>query len=105
MPIPLDTPYVEPAKTKQTFKHLWVLDLQVRAHTGGEQDKIYLNICPFNETSGEKALNSAEEIRLDLWDAVANVPEAQAAMEAIFAAIPALKSYHKSKLPAPDESL
>jgi len=94
--IPIDTPVTRPAVTAKTFNEIFILDLNVRAHSLDEQDTIYVEFCPFDKASGERLLTDKREIRVPLWAALQSVPEAEAAFAAIAAAVPALVTYQKA---------
>lgn len=92
MPIPAPTPTIVPATAEKTFAAEWVRNFAVRA-TSPIDGSLYLELCPFDDPSKEILHGQPREIRADLWDIVANVPEAAAAMTAVFAAIPAIDAY------------
>lgn len=95
--IPIDAPGVRPAIESKTFNEAYVLDLNIRAHSMGAEDSIYIELCPYDKATGERLITDRREIRLPLWEVVQTIPEAAAAFAAIAAAIPALVQYQKAK--------
>lgn len=94
--IPIDTPGVRPPVESKTFNEAYILDLNIRAHSMGTEDTVYLEICPYDKATGDRLLTDRREIRLPLWQIVEQVPEAAAAFASIAAAIPALIEYQKT---------
>lgn len=95
--IPLGETATTEAVPSKTFEQAYILDLNVRAYTGGPEDTIYINYCPFNKDTGEKLLTDQREIRLPFWETVGAVPEAEDAFAAVAAAIPALIAYQADR--------
>lgn len=89
-------PPVVPAVPEKTFPNAYVRQLVINARTNGPQDTLYAEIVPYNGTTGEMLPQQAIEIRLPLWAAVAAVPELQAAMGAILAAVEPTVEYQAS---------
>ena len=95
MPIKKEKPFVIPAKAEKTLPHTWVSELVVNAPSAAE-GYMHLKLTPFDSDS-DADINpeNSEMLHLDFWEVVANVPEAAAAMQSVFDAIPAIESYYK----------
>lgn len=87
MPIPIDTPKTEPART---YDALFLRSLQIQAGST-TQGMARLELCPFETSTGHINHNDVERIQVDLWKAAAEVPAVAQAMGAVLAAVPALK--------------
>lgn len=90
-------PVVIPAKPEQVFPHLWLREIVVSAPSTTE-GTIYLKSLPYNQTS-QTIGNAADAVAVqtyDLWRAVDEVPEVEAAMTAIFAAVEPLREWINS---------
>lgn len=95
MPITKETPLVIPAKAEETLPHTWVSELVVNAPNASD-GYMSLKLTPFDSDSdADPAPENSEMIHLDFWEVVANVPEAAAAMQSVFDAIPAIETYYK----------
>lgn len=94
MPIPNKTPLKIPARTAQTFDAIWLTDIRILAPTLS-QGSIRIKHVPFDSTTGEIAHKDHTRIIQtgELWLAAQEVPEVAAAMDAVFAAVPALQSW------------
>lgn len=104
MPITKETPLVIPATEEKTLPHTWISSLTASAPNSFE-GYLHLELTPFNADSGEDPdPKNAYHIHADLWEIVEEVPEAAAALEAIYAAIPAIESYHAASL-LPEEPI
>ena len=78
-PIPRDEPFVVPASPEQTFDSVWLRSINI--------------FCPnTSEANGRKPF----------WQCVNEVPEVKDAMDAIIAAIPALRTWANTPPPEPD---
>lgn len=98
MPIKKEKPFVIPAEAEKTLPHTWVSELVVNAPSAVE-GYMYLRLTPFdNDSDAEINNENSERLDLDFWEVVANVPEAAAAMQSVFDAIPAIESYYKEGL-------
>jgi hypothetical protein len=95
MPIKKEKPIVIPAEAEKTLPHTWVSELIVNAPNASD-GYMSLQLTSFDANSDED-LNpeNSERLNLDFWEVVANVPEAAAAMQSVFDAIPAIESYYK----------
>ena len=93
MAIPNNTPLTVPASAEKTFPHLWIQSIKVAApnqNRGG----LEIKTVPYNAETGEIAdANPTTLSSSKLWQAVAEVPEVAQAMDAIFAAVPALEAW------------
>lgn len=98
-PIEIENPVVIPAKPQQVFDLLWVRSLTIDLPGPNEpQDKSICNIavCPMSQ-SGE-LFDNLELIKTSrLLEAAAEVPEIANAINAVVAAIPALKNWIKAR--------
>ena len=95
MPIKKEKPFVIPAEAEKTLPHTWVSELVVNAPSATE-GYMYLRLTPFdNDSDAEIDDENSERLDLDFWEVIANVPEAAAAMQSVFDAIPAIESYYK----------
>jgi len=99
--IPLDTPAERQEVTPKTFSELYIMDLAISARSMGEQDSVYVEYVPFDQSTGDRLLSDRREIRLPFWEIVNDVPSAAAAFAAVAAAIPDLIAYQTSKDAAP----
>jgi len=95
MPIKKENPFVIPAKAEKTLPHTWVSELVVNAPNSSD-GYMSLKLTAFDSDSDEDPNpENSEMLHLDFWEVVANVPEAAAAMQSVFDAIPAIESYYK----------
>ena len=99
MPITKKTPLVIPAEAEKTLPHTWVSELVVNVSSKSKA-YMFLKLTPFNSDYDEGPdVKNSETMHLDFWDVVANVPEAAAAMQAVFDAVPAIETYYKEGSP------
>lgn len=101
--IPAINPVVIPATEEKVYPHTWVRNLQVRSHGVDTESSLYVELVPYDASTGEIDHGHPREIRIPFWGAMNTVPEAQSAMHAVFAAIPALESYAASLNSPPEE--
>ena len=95
MPITKETPLVIPAKAEKTLPHTWLSELIVNAPNASD-GYMSLKLTAFDSDSDEDPNHeNSELLHLDFWEIIANVPEAAAAMQSVFDAIPAIESYYK----------
>jgi len=95
MPIKKETPLVIPAQGEKSLPHTWLSELIVNAPNASD-GYMSLNLTAFDSDSDEDPnLENSERLDLDFWEIIANVPEAAAAMQSVFDAIPAIESYYK----------
>lgn len=111
MPITKETPLVIPAKEERTLPHTWVSNLTVSVESSS-QGYMFLELIPYNSESDEPLKkHRAYSIHCDFWEVINEVPEAAAALQAVYAAIPAIESYYAAGIleeetvgePMPDE--
>ena len=105
MAITNPNPLEIPATEAKSFHDIWLTEVRIYAPTpttGG----ISIQTLPFNGSTGEIADRKHQKtiITNDLWLASSEVPEVAAAMQAVFAAVPALEAWLDSKNP-PDEGV
>ena len=116
-PIPRDEPFVVPAKPKETFDSIWLRNINVYAPeinaSGNSQGSINIECLPYNssghdiystpDNEGVEYLNVPNRTngRKSFWDCVNEVPEVKTAMDAITAAIPALRTWVNTPPPPP----
>tara|TARA_R110001606_G_scaffold398874_1_gene579331 strand:- start:1426 stop:1770 length:345 start_codon:yes stop_codon:yes gene_type:complete len=95
MPIKKETPLVIPAEAEKTLPHTWLSELIVNAPNASD-GYMSLNLIAFDSDSDEDPNHeNSKRMDLDFWEVIANVPEAAAAMQSVFDAIPAIESYYK----------
>ena len=116
-PIPRDEPFVVPAKPEQTFDSVWLRSINIYApNTSTEaptEGSLNIEMLPY-DGSNEKVLITADNEgveyinvpsrvngRKPFWQCVDEVPEVKAAMDAIIAAVPALRTWADTPPPPP----
>ena len=117
-PIPRDAPFVVPASPEQTFDSVWLRSINIFAPNtseaapsegslniemipyDGENQKVFVNA----DNEGVEYLNVPNRVngRKTFWQCVDEVPEVKDAMDAIIAAIPALRTWANTPPPEPD---
>ena len=116
-PIPRDEPYVVPAKPKETYDSIWLSQINISAPqvnaSGNTQGNINIQCLPYNSTEQDIYITpdnqgleyitvpSRTNGRKTFWDCVNEVPEVATAMNAITAAIPALRTWVNTPPPEP----
>ena len=116
-PIPRDEPFVVPASPKETYDSVWLRSINIFAPNTAEASPTEGNInieCLPYDAENQKVLVSADNEgvehinvpnrvngRKPFWQCVDEVPEVKAAMDAIIAAIPALREW--ANTPPPPE--
>lgn len=89
---------VIPAVEEKTFPHLWIYNILIHAPTT-TSGRIKIETLPYN--SDTKEIGSGKDMVAietgDLWAAVAEVPEAALAMQAIFDAVEPLRAWKEAK--------
>lgn len=93
MPIPIDTPKTEPART---YDALFLRSLQIQAGST-TQGMVRMELCPFETATGHINHADVERLQVDLWKAAAEIPAVAQAMGAVLAAVPALKVWAKAQ--------
>ena len=108
-PIPRDEPFVVPASPEETFDSVWLRSINIYApNTSTEaptEGSLNIEMLPY-DGSDEKVLITADNEgveyinvpsrvngRKPFWQCVDEVPEVKAAMDAIIAAVPALRTW------------
>lgn len=100
MPIPLNTSIVIPAVPEKTFDSKFYRSFQVRCTP--QAGTLYFEVVPMSSSTGE-LLDQTTEYSCELWEVVANVPEAAAAFTAIINGLPQVETYLINKaLEAPN---
>ena|SRR6478735_6697491 len=94
--IPATEVHEIPAVAAKTFPSLWVRDFVARSREFGDGE-LYFEVVPYNEETGEIDHEAPSEIRVPLWECINTVPEAAAAMQAVFAAIPAIQAWDDAR--------
>lgn len=98
MPIIKKTPLVIPAEVEKTLPHTWLSELVVNAPNASE-GYMFLKLTSFNSDSDEDPdPKNSENLNLDFWEVIANVPEAATAMQAVFDAVTAIETYYREGL-------
>lgn len=94
MAIPAQNPTVVPSVSEKLFSELWLYNVNIHAPTTNS-GRIYIEALPYNPTLQEIGPSSGlETISTDLlFEAVAAVPEVQAAYLAIIDAIVPLRTW------------
>lgn len=99
MPIETENPLVIPAESEKTLSQIWVSSLTVNVPTASD-GSLYVQLRPYDAATGEIADEKyAKGMQLNFWELISEVPEAAAAMQAVFDAIPAIEEYHDAKQP------
>lgn len=116
-PIPRDEPFVVPASPEETFDSVWLRSINIYApNTSTEaptEGSLNIEMLPYDGSS-EKVLVTADNEgveyinvpsrvngRKPFWQCVDEVPEVKAAMDAIIAAVPALRTWADTPPPPP----
>ena len=117
-PIPRDEPFAVPASPEQTFDSVWLRSINIFVPNTSEQapseGSINIEMLPY-DGENEKVLVTADNegveyinvpsrvnARKPFWQCVDEVPEVKDAMDAIIAAIPALRTWANTPPPEPD---
>ena len=117
-PIPRDEPFVVPASPEETFDSIWLRNINISvpatAQSGSTEGNIHIECLPYDpdaekiyttpDNEGVEYLNvpSRTNGRKSFWECVDEVPEVASAMDAIIAAIPALREWINTPPPPPD---
>ncbi|MGA0207450.1 MAG: hypothetical protein ACO3LT_06630 [Ilumatobacteraceae bacterium] len=91
-PIPAKEPIVVPAVAEKTYSSYWVRNLSVRA-TSPTDGTFYVELLPYDPATGEIDQSRPKELRGDLWALIGAKPEAGAAMQAVFTAVPKIEAF------------
>ena len=117
-PIPRNEPFVVPAQPEETFDSVWLRSINIYAPNTAEADptqgSINVEMLPYDAES-KKVLSTPDNEgveyinipnrtngRKPFWQCIDEVPEAAAAMDAIIAAIPAIREWANTPPPEPD---
>tara|TARA_R100001509_G_scaffold164221_1_gene141035 strand:- start:1021 stop:1437 length:417 start_codon:yes stop_codon:yes gene_type:complete len=116
-PIPRDEPFVVPASPEQTYDSVWLRSINIYAPNTSEaaptEGSINVEMLPYDgenekvlvtaDNEGVEYLNVPSRVngRKPFWQCVDEVPEVKAAMDAIIAAIPALRTWANTPPPPP----
>jgi len=94
MPIIPDQPIVVPAVPAETYTEQWIYNLVVHS-PAINSGRVQIQLLPFDPTVPKIGPGELlENIETDrLWDAVAEVPEVAAAMQAVLAAVGPLRAW------------
>ena len=117
-PIPRDEPFVVPASPEQTFDSVWLRSINIFAPNTSEaapsDGSLNIEMLPYDgdnkkvfitaDNEGVEYLNVPNRVneRKPFWQCVNEVPEVKDAMDAIIAAIPALRTWANTPPPEPD---
>ena len=115
-PIPRNEPYIVPATPEKEFDNIWLRNINIYAPetlvSGNSQGSINIECLPYNpsgqiystpDNEGVEYLNVPNRAngRKSLQQCVSEVPEVKIAMDAITAAIPALRTWVNTPPPPP----
>lgn len=116
-PIPRDEPFVVPASPKETYDSVWLRSINIFAPNTAEasptEGNINIECLPYDaenqkvlvtaDNEGVEHINVPNRVngRKPFWQCVDEVPEVKDAMDAIIAAIPALREW--ANTPPPPE--
>ena len=116
-PIPRDEPFVVPASPEETFDSIWLRNINISvpatAQSGSTEGNIHIECLPYDadaekiyttpDNEGVEYLNVPSRVngRKNFWECVDEVPEVKDAMDAIIAAIPALRTWINTPPPPP----
>jgi len=117
-PIPRDEPFVVPASPEQTFDSVWLRSINIFVPNTSEaapsDGSLNIEMLPYDgenqkvlvtaDNEGVEYLNVPNRVngRKSFWQCVDEVPEVKDAMDAIIAAIPALRTWANTPPPEPD---
>jgi hypothetical protein len=103
MPIIPDQPIVVPPVPGETYTEQWIYNLVVHS-PAINSGRVQIQLLPFDPTVPKIGPGELlENIETDrLWDAVAEVPEVAAAMQAVLASVEPLRAWIAAQVePAP----
>jgi hypothetical protein len=107
MPIIPDQPIVVPPVPGETYTEQWIYNLVVHS-PAINSGRVQIQLLPFDPVAPKIGPGELlENIETDrLWDAVAEVPEVAAAMQAVLAAVEPLRAWIAAQVePAPPAEL
>ena len=102
MPIENENPLVLPAEAEKTLSQIWVSSLSVNVPTASD-GSLYLQLRPCDAATGEIADEEySKGLHLSFWEVISEVPEAAAAMQSVFDAVPAIEAFYDAKMAPPE---
>jgi len=117
-PIPRDEPFVVPASPEQTFDSVWLRSINIfvpnTAEEAPTEGSLNIEMLPYDgdnekvlvtaDNEGVEYINVPSRVngRKPFWQMMDEVPEAAEAMDAIIAAIPAIREWANTAPPEPD---
>ena len=117
-PIPRDEPFVLPASPEQTFDSVWLRSINIFVPNTSEEapsdGSLNIEMLPYDgdnkkvlitaDNEGVEYINVPNRVngRKPFWQCVNEGPEVKDAMDAISAAIPALRTWANTPPPEPD---
>ena len=102
MPIENENPLVIPAEAEKTLSQIWVSSLSVNVPTASD-GSLYMQLRPCDAESGEIADEEyGKGLHLNFWEVISEVPEAAAAMQSVFEAVPAIEAFYDAKAAPPE---
>ena len=117
-PIPRGEPFVVPAKPEETFDSVWLRSINIfvpnTAEADPSQGSVNIEMLPYDgdskkvlvtaDNEGVEYINVPSRVndRKPFWQMISEVPEAAAAMDAIIAAIPAIREWANTAPPEPE---
>ena len=117
-PIPRDEPFVVPASPEQTFDSVWLRSINIFVPNTSEEapsdGSLNIEMLPYDgdnkkilitaDNEGVEYINVPNRVngRKPFWQCVNEVPEVKDAMDAIIAAIPALRTWANTPPPPPE---
>ena len=120
-PVPREEPFVVPASAEETFDSVWIKSINIFSPNTSEvaptEGNINIQMLPYDaenkkvlvspDNEGATYIHVPNKVngRKTFWQAIDEVPEVKAAMDAILAAIPALRTWANTPPPEPDPPL
>lgn len=102
MPIENQNPLVLPAESEKTLSQIWVSSLNVTVPSVSD-GSLYLQLRPCDAETGEIADDEySKGLHLNFWEVIAEVPEAAAAMQSVFDAVPAIEAFYDAQMAPPE---
>tara|TARA_B100000519_G_scaffold109088_1_gene94497 strand:- start:118 stop:603 length:486 start_codon:yes stop_codon:yes gene_type:complete len=117
-PIPRNEPFVVPAKPEETFDSVWLRSINIFSPNTADADptggNINIEMLPYDaenkkllisaDNQGVEYINIPNRVngRKPFWQCINEVPEAATAMDAIIAAIPAIREWANTPPPDPN---
>ena len=117
-PVPREEPFVVPASAEETFDSVWIKSINIfspnTAEVSPTEGNINIEMLPYDaenkkvlvtpDLEGATYINVPNRAngRKTFWQAVDEVPEVKAAMDAILTAIPALRTWANTPPPPVD---